>query len=282
MKLSILTALIFVMNFAVAADQAAMDEHIGEATEAARKPAARDLDDEQKKMNEAAAAKDEKGVVESATRILGVDSKNLKALNALAVYYYNQGKFGLSRLILLRAVNDNPNNPTLENNLGMIALAEGKQKSAIASFRHAKELKPNYAPAAVNLGAIYLEYRDYKKAADVLGVGYEAYKSDLKRPGALDVANNYAVALSGAGDFDGAQTVFKKIMRVNDSNPQTLYNYAVLLAGRMKNKRDGEKLIAKLKLMADSSMDKKISDLEKYMDGSAGAKPEVKDSNGDE
>jgi Flp pilus assembly protein TadD len=278
MKFAILTSLIFVSNLSLAQDAAskaapqAMDQNA--ADQGARKPASTDLDAEQKKLNEAAANKDERAVVEAATHILGVDSKNLRALNALAVYYYNQGKFGLSRLILLRAVHDNPDNPALENNLGMISLAEGKQKAAIASFRHATELKSSYPQASCNLGAIFLDYKDYKKAADMLKAGYEAYKSDLKKSGSygLEVANNYAVALSGSGDLDQANQVFKKIMRVDDSNPSTLYNYAVLLVARMKNKKDGEKIIAKLKLVADSSLDKKVSDLEKLLSDGGNAK----------
>jgi Flp pilus assembly protein TadD len=223
-----------------------------------------DYDSDLKKMREASAAKDENGVIASAVRILGSDSKNLQALNALAVHYFNLGKFGMARIMILRALIDHADSPTLQNNMGVIYLSEGKQKQAMASFRKAMELQPNYPYASVNLGAIYLEFKDYKKASDALGVGFDAMKSDMKRGNkALDVANNLAVALSGSGDLDKSKEVFQKILRVDDQNPSTLYNYAVLLVARMKSKREGEKIISRLKIVADDSMKKRIEDLEK-------------------
>jgi tetratricopeptide (TPR) repeat protein len=232
-----------------------------------RKPSS-NFDDEIKKLKEASSNHDESGVLQSATHILGEDPKNLAALNALAVHYYNQGKYGMSKILILRALNDHQNSATLYNNLGVIYLSENKQRQAMGYFRKALELQPKYAYASSNLGAICLEYKDYNKAASILESGYNAVKSDLRRGSySMDVASNYAQALSGAGQSEAAQKIFKKLIDIDEQNPALLYNYAVLLVARMKNKDEGEKIIARLKFIADDPTLKKVQDLEKMMGG---------------
>jgi|GEM_PF-3450280 len=232
-----------------------------------RKPSS-NFDDEIKKLKEASSNHDENGVLQSATHILGEDPKNLAALNALAVHYYNQGKYGMSKILILRALNDHQNSATLYNNLGVIYLSESKQRQAMGYFRKALEMQPKYAYASSNLGAICLEYKDYNKAASILESGYNAVKSDLRRGSySMDVASNYAQALSGAGQNEAAQKIFKKLIDIDEQNPALLYNYAVLLVARMKNKDEGEKIIARLKFIADDPTLKKVQDLEKMMGG---------------
>lgn len=236
-------------------------------TQAADAPHGRASDDDLKKMRGAVAARDEGVVAAAANKVLGEDPKNLEALNTLAVHYYNAGKFGLAKIVLRRALNDYKDVPALHNNLGVIFFSEGEQKQAIASYKRALEINQNYPVASANLGSIYLDYRDYKKAAQTLGAAYESAKSDLRRGSGMDIANNYATALSGAGELEKAKDVFTKILHVYDQNPATLYSYAVLLVARMKDKNDGEKIIAKLKAVADDSFQRKVEDLEKMLSG---------------
>ncbi len=221
-----------------------------------------------KSLKQASANHDEQGVIQAATHILGQDSKNLEALNALAVHYYNQGKYGLSKILLQRALNDHGDAPSLHNNIGVIYLSEGKQRQAIASFRKAMDLGHRNPYAASNLGAIYLEFKDYKKASEALGIGYDAVKSDLRRGSyAMDVANNYAVSLSGAGSLGEARDVFKKILKADDQTTNTLYNYAVLLVARLKDMKEGEKIVSRLKFLADGSLQRRVDELEKMLSG---------------
>jgi tetratricopeptide (TPR) repeat protein len=224
--------------------------------------------DNLKKLKEASANKDEAGTVAAATQILGQDSKNLEALNALAVHYYNQGKFGLSKILIMRALSDHGDSATLYNNLGVIYLTENKQKQAMGSFRKALELQSKYPFAALNLGGIYLEFKDNSKAASVLESGYNAVKSDLRRGNySMDVGSNYAQALSGSGQLEKAKDVFKKLIHADDQNTGVLYNYAVLLIARMKDMKEGSRILEKVKFIADDSLQKKISELEKLTGG---------------
>ena len=154
-------------------------------------------------------SKDEQLLIETCAKRLGKDANDLKSLNALALFYFEAGKFGLTRILYGRALKAHPSEPAIYNNLGIVDLAEDKARGAIANFRKAIELKSSYAVSAANLGSIFVEYKDYGKAKDLLESGYSGVKGDMKRPTAMDVANNYALALSATGDLDRAKDIFQ-------------------------------------------------------------------------
>jgi len=214
-------------------------------------------------------AKDERSMVEAVSKRLGKDQGDLVALNALAVFYYEQGKYGLARILLARAQKAHPNEPGLHNNQGVIFLAENKQRQAIAAFRKAMDLKSGYTVGAANLGSIFVEYKDYSRAADMLENGYSAVRSDLRRGGiALEVANNYALALMGSGDNDRAREIFENILKADNGNPTALLNYAILLIHRMKDKKEGEKQLNRLRFIGedgDNRMRKAIEEMDKAL-----------------
>jgi TolA-binding protein/Flp pilus assembly protein TadD len=225
---------------------------------------------EQEDLGAAFKAKDERSMVEAVSKRLGKDQNDLMALNALGVFYYEQGKYGLARILLGRALKVHPNEPALHNNQGVIYLAENKQRQAIASFRKAMDIKSSYTVGAANLGSIFVEYRDYSRAADMLDNGYSAVKSDLRRGGniGLDVANNYALALMGTGDNDRAKEIFQTILKADNGNATALLNYAILLIHRMKDKKEGEKQLNRLRFIGedgDNRMKKAIDEMDKAL-----------------
>lgn len=211
-------------------------------------------------------SKEEKLIVDAVSKRLGKDQNDLKALNTLAMFYFEQKKYGISRVLLNRALKTHQV-PGLHNNMGIIYLAEEKQRPAIASLREAIALKSSYAIGAANLGSIFVEYRDYKRAVEMLYNGYSAVKSDLKRGVGLDVANNYAIALAGTGKLDDAKDIYQNILKADNSNVTALMNYSILLIFKMKDKKEGEKQVNRLKFLADedSKTRKVIEDLEKAL-----------------
>lgn len=213
-------------------------------------------------------AKDERGMVDVISRRLGKNPNDLSALNTLAVFYFEQNKLGLARILWTRALKEHPNEPGLHNNLGVIYLAENKQRLAIASLRKSLEIRSNYTVGAANLGSIFVEYKDYARASKLLAEGYSAVRSDLRRGVGLDVANNYALALAGSGDGDKAKDIFKTILKADGSNLVALMNYAILLVYRLKDKSEGEKQLNRLRFVADDSDSrarKLIDDLDKKL-----------------
>ncbi|MGE3681652.1 MAG: tetratricopeptide repeat protein [Bdellovibrionales bacterium] len=222
--------------------------------------------EEDKDLGGAYRAKDEGILVEAVSKRLGKDEKDVRALSALALFYFEQGKLGLAKIILGRAIKAHPKDPGVLNNLGVVYLAEGDQRSAIASFRQALEAKSSYDVAAANLGSIFVEYRDYSRAVDLLEDGYSFVKSDLKRGVGLDVANNYALALSATGKHDNAKDIFKDILKADAGNTTALLNYSILLIHHLKDKKEGEKMLNKLKFLSEGNeMKNAIEDLDKQL-----------------
>ena len=148
-------------------------------------------------LGNAFKARDERTLIKVASERLGKDQNDLRALNALALFYYQEKKFGMSRIILARAEKAHAQEPAIQNNLGVVALAEDNSRQALAQFRKALELKSDYPVAAANAGSIFVEYKHWAKAVDLLAHGYQGVKKDLKQAGGSEVANNYSAVARG-------------------------------------------------------------------------------------
>ncbi|MBX7231192.1 MAG: hypothetical protein K1X29_03805 [Bdellovibrionales bacterium] len=223
-----------------------------------------------KALSEARASQSEEALLKVVRKILSVDEKNLIALNTLAMFYYEQNKYGLSQIILNRALQFYPDSPALHNNMALVLLGMDKQRQALPLFHKALELKGDHKVSAVNLGSLFLQYRDYDHSLEYLKVGYKGFQTELKSGsvGALEATNNYAVALTALGRFNEARDVFQDLVKVNGKNPNILLNFAILLIEKMKNYKEGKKIIAKLKFSEDDSgIQRKIEQLEAKMSG---------------
>jgi TolA-binding protein len=211
-------------------------------------------------------SKEEGLIVDAVAKRLAKDQNDLKALNLLAVHYIQTGKFGMARTILNRAQKSHANEVALHNNLGVIFLSENKMRPAMAMFRKALQSNSGYSIGAANLGSIFVEYKDFKRAEDLLKEGYSHVKGDLKRGVGLDVANNYALALSGNGNTDKAKSIYQDILKVDSGNVTALMNYSILLIHKLKDMKEGEKQLNRLKFLAEDEKTKKqIDELDKAL-----------------
>ncbi|MEK7355334.1 MAG: hypothetical protein AAB250_02725, partial [Bdellovibrionota bacterium] len=96
-----------------------------------------------------------RAIVEEAAKILGTNSYDPVALNALALDHLRQGRSGAARLLLARALEKNPTNASLLNNLAVVDLDENEQAAAIAGFKKALKEDDSHPQASANLGSIY-------------------------------------------------------------------------------------------------------------------------------
>ncbi len=222
-----------------------------------------------KDFENAFRSKEEGLLVDVVAKRLSKDQNDLKALNLLSVFYIGQGKFGMARTIISRALKSHPNEAALHNNLGVIFLSEGKMRPATQMFRKALQLDSSYSIGSANLGSIFVEYKDFKRAEELLKEGYSHVKGDLKRGVGLDVANNYALALSGVGNSDKAKSIYQDILKVDSGNVTALMNYSILLIHKLKDKKEGEKQLNRLKFLAEDEKTKKqIDELDKVLSDS--------------
>src|SRR6185437_6810699 len=117
-----------------------------------------------------------------------------------------------------------------------------------------------------NLGSIFVEYKDYSRAVELLEEGYGSVKGDLRKGLAMELANNYALALSGSGDTEKAKGIFQDILKAENQNTTALLNYTILLIQKLKDKKEGEKMLNRLKFLVDDSQNRRrIDELEKAL-----------------
>ena len=254
-------------HFAFAQDDDDMNSQFEENTAAAgAEPVQKVESEDLKRLSEARKRRSEAAIVKAASQILAKDFNHTEALNTLAVFYAETKRYGISKILLRRALKTNPNEPALHNNLGVIFLIENEPRLALDSFRKSTQLKSGYRIGATNLASIYLEHRDYNRSIAPLEDAYKATKSDLGRGAdfAVEIANNYGVALMGVGENSKAEGVFEKIL---DSNTRILaphLNYAILLTDVLKKKKDALRVLSKLKLITDErDILRQTQDLEK-------------------
>ncbi|WP_374029726.1 tetratricopeptide repeat protein [Bdellovibrio bacteriovorus] len=194
-------------------------------------------------LNEAIKAQSDERIYQAATHILTQSPNDAKALNALAMYHYKRGRFDLCRYFLGKAIASNPKMAELYSNLGIVQLAQGERREAIKSFRKALDINSDEAVAAANLGAIYVQEKDYGKAQIVLETAYKRGVRDAR------VLNNYAIALTANRKYEKAQDLYEAVLKDNANNKEALFNYASLLVENMGKYQEGLEVINRLKFV---------------------------------
>jgi len=189
-------------------------------------------------------------VQEEAIRLLGTNPADPVALNALAVLHLHHGRTGAAKLLLTRALEKNPSEAAgLHNNLGVALLDENEQDGAIAEFKKALALDPNHAEACGNLGSIYAKAGDFAKALPLLTTSYKSNRNNQA------ILNNYAIALRGSGDIEGAKRAFEDALKINNRDVNTLLNYAILLIDFMGKPKEGLDYVYKVKFIETQRKD---------------------------
>jgi tetratricopeptide (TPR) repeat protein len=224
---------------------------------------------EKDELASALKKRSEPQLLKAAAVILSKNPSHVETLNALAVYYFEAKKFGMAKLLIKRALKDHPSEPALLNNLGVVYLAEGDLRLAIEQFRKSIAAKSDYRIGATNLASIYLEYHDYQRSLSPLEEGYKSSRTDLRRGdvSAIEIANNYALALMGVGENSKAGEVFTEIVATNSRWPVPYLNYAILLVEVQKKKNDAVRVLSKLKFMTDDrEILRRVNELERKLE----------------
>ncbi|MBU8849935.1 MAG: tetratricopeptide repeat protein [Desulfobacterales bacterium] len=78
--------------------------------------------------------------------------------------YYNSGQYTAALRNLLEAYKTIPDDPWLNNSLGLVYLAKDRPDLAETHFKTALDLKPDYTQAKNNLGATYLKQKKWNLA----------------------------------------------------------------------------------------------------------------------
>ena len=98
------------------------------------------------------------------TSNLQVQKKQGEAARNLGEVYFEQGNYSEALREFLKAESLYPDDPFLQNDLGLTYKAKKKPDLAISHFKKALALKPDYASAKNNLGTVYLDKGEWDVA----------------------------------------------------------------------------------------------------------------------
>lgn len=208
-------------------------------------------------LNEALKAQNEERIKLTAEQVLMRKPDDVQALNALAMYHHRKNRAELATYLLNKALQKDSNQSALHSNLGLVLLSRGEKTAATRSFRRALELNPRDGLAAANVGAFYVQNKDYAKAVVALEMAY--------RQGIRDVAtlNNYGVALMATGKHTQARDLFDAALKDHSNSRELLMNYAIVLVEHLGRNEQGLEMINRLKFMgAPSESRERLSYLE--------------------
>lgn len=194
-------------------------------------------------LNEAIKIQNDESIQKASSEILTQNSKDPKALNALALYHYKKGHFEAAQFLLNKAITANPTLSELYGNLALVQLAKNDRRDAIKTYRKALELNPQDAIAGANLGSLYIQDKDYNKAYLSLEI---PIKKGLKE---MKILNNYAIASVGVGKVKEAAEIYEKLLKENPSQREVMLNYSILLIENMQKNKEGLDLLNRLKFV---------------------------------
>ncbi len=203
-------------------------------------------------LNDAIKQQNDDAIQKVAGEILTQNSKDLVALNALAMIYYKKSRFDAAAYLLKKAIAAHPESSEAYGNMGLVLLAQNERREAIKSFRRAIEINANNGVAGANLGSIYVQEKDYNKALMALDVAVKNGQRDFK------VMNNYAVALSASGKTKEAADIYEKILKENPSQKDVMLNYSILLIEDLNKNKEGLDLLNRLKFVGSSPETREI------------------------
>lgn len=92
--------------------------------------------------------------------------KKAEAARNLGEAYLSEGNFTLALRELLKAEDLNPNDPYLQNDIGLAFYGKRMYDRAIRHYKKALDLKRDYAPAMNNLGNAYMAQEQWDSAIE--------------------------------------------------------------------------------------------------------------------
>ena len=145
-----------------------------------------------------------------------------------AVALKDQGKLDEAVACYRRALELKPDYAEAHNNLGIALKDQGKLDEAVACYRRALELKPDYAEAHNNLG---IALKDQGKLDEAVA----CYRRALElKPDFAEAHNNLGVALKDQGKLDEAVACYRRALELKPDYAEAHNNLGVALKDQGK------------------------------------------------
>lgn len=169
-------------------------------------------------------------------KALRVDLKNRAAKKIMAQIYLRRGNYDMATIILNGLDGEKSKDSEVLNMLALVAISEKRNSDALALFRRGLDLNPSNLAIRMNLGVLYVEYRQLAMAA-------AQFERILKiMPEHNDAKVHMAVILASRGDYKKAKSIYDEVLSRSKNNPLALFNLAVLET-QNKNFAEAESLL---------------------------------------
>ncbi|GHG93720.1 tetratricopeptide repeat protein [Comamonas sp. JC664] len=150
------------------------------------------------------------------------DERHVRAMQVLAQVYYREGKHELARMVLENARAIDAKDGATHNALGLVYLALDSRPQAMEAFKEASLLRPDFAEARNNFGAMLNEAQDYAAAVTELEAAVRA------APDFASARLNLGNAYRGVGDFARARAEYEQVLLLMPTAADAYFNLAIL------------------------------------------------------
>ena len=189
------------------------------------------------------------------THIIAHNPQARGAHHNLATHLLAERRYGEAHAAFQTALEKRPDNPGLLNDIGALLETQGRHEEAIARYREALRLRPQYQIAIINLAGMLartgslLETQGRHEEANVrYGEAHAAFQTALEQdPNDPGLRSSIGVLLSKQGHQEEAIVRFREALQLYPQHPNALRNLAVVL---MKQSRYAEGLAAAQQVIA--------------------------------
>ncbi len=140
----------------------------------------------------------------------------------IGISHLQRNNLPLALKELLGALELDPKNPSIHNNLGIVYFLREKYDLSVKFFTEAVRLSPQFTEAKNNLARVYIEQKQYNKASHLL----DEVLADLTYTNAASADFNYALLYFNQNKFEQAKIYLTKILTENREDCMTQVYYA--------------------------------------------------------
>ena len=149
----------------------------------------------------------------------------------LAIKNHLEGKTDIAQGLYNQILEIDPGHVSTLNNLGAIFKELGEPKKAKNCYEKAIEINPNYADAYNNLGVIFQELGEPKKAKSFFEKAIEI------NPNYADAYNNLGTILEKLNEFQNAKSSFEKAIEIDPNYINAHFNLGVIFQELGENQK---------------------------------------------
>lgn len=169
----------------------------------------------------------EKQARDELSRALAVNTDNVKTYVLYALVYIegwenNRSRLDLAKTLLDEGAKRDDKFAPLHNARGLVQMKRNNQGDALASFRKAVELDPNFVEARMNVGHITLAFRKYDTAEEQFTKVLELQPKNYEATVGLGAAQR------GLNKLDAAEASYKKAIELDSNRGTAYFNLGVL------------------------------------------------------